>query len=240
MGECYEYGIGTDKSAEDAFRCFQVAAKDGFIPALKKIGEAFETGSGVEKSDEKAQAYKQQVFKRYEKGADNDNPHDQAVLGRLYEKGEGVEQSYAKAIHYYQISADQNNSLGQYSLAECYADGKGVPKSPEKAVYYYKKAADQGYLLAIAELGKYLLKNQIDEEEGLKYLNLAIQKASDYDQERLATLQLDLAEYYDNVKKSADVALHYYILAADNGNKFAQESLGDAYREGSLGLTKIS
>lgn len=243
LGECYANGIGTEKSPTDAFRCFQIAAADGFIPAMDKLSEAYETGSGIAKSEKKATDLRKQIFEQYEIEIKSDraSPNDLAVTGLLFEKGKGVPQSYEKAFHYYQQSADQNYPMGQYLLGLCYEEGKGVGQSLEKAIEYYKKATTQGYCLAMGALGKCLLKNKIDQEEGVKYLKLAIQNVSECGKQLLGLYQLDLAECYEQgtgVIKSDQNALHYYNLSANNGNMISQLRLGNAYREGSLGLSK--
>ena len=60
-----------------------------------------------------------------------------------------MEQSYEKAIEYYQKAADLGSGAALFNLAVLYADGRGVEQSFEKAEEYYRKAADLGYEKAI-------------------------------------------------------------------------------------------
>ena len=65
-------------------------------------------------------------------------------MGVFYQLGEGVEQSYEKAVYWWQKSAEQGNSMAQYNLGMCYANGDGVEQSNEKAAYWFRKACENG------------------------------------------------------------------------------------------------
>jgi TPR repeat protein len=67
--------------------------------------------------------------------------------------GEGVEQDYAQAAHWYLKAADQSHSLAQFNLAIMYATGQGVPRDESKSMGWMQKAADLGDAGAQYQLG---------------------------------------------------------------------------------------
>ena len=77
----------------------------------------------------------------------------------MYAKGQGVEQSYEKAVEYYRQAAEQGNATAQCNLGMMYYHGRGVEKSMEMAEKYVRMAAEQGNTAAMAVLDQW-------EEEG--------------------------------------------------------------------------
>ena len=80
----------------------------------------------------------------------------------MYEKGQGVDQSYEKAKEYYEASSSplQGHANSQSTLGFLYCSGEGVEQSFETARKWLLKAAEQGQEEAIINLQK------LDEAEG--------------------------------------------------------------------------
>ena len=74
--------------------------------------------------------------------ANQGNAEAQNNLGVAYYNGEGVEQSYSKAVYWCQNSAEQGNADAQYNLGVAYYNGEGVDKSYSKTVYWLRKACE--------------------------------------------------------------------------------------------------
>jgi TPR repeat protein len=72
----------------------------------------------------------------------------QYMLARLYELGEGVEQSINKAILWYQLAACQGSVDAQIALAQHYEKIKNI----QQAAMWYRKAAQNGNKLALNAL----------------------------------------------------------------------------------------
>ena len=85
--------------------------------------------------------------------ANQGNAEAQNNLGVAYYNGEGVEQSYSKAVYWYQKSAEQGNAVAQNNLGVSYYNGEGVEQSYSKAVYWCQKSAEQGNADAQYNLG---------------------------------------------------------------------------------------
>lgn len=76
------------------------------------------------------------------------NPHAQVLVGELYHKGRGVEQSYAQAAIWYQRAAEWGHPVAQYMLGGYYRRGLGIDRDPTRAFQWYQRAADQNLALA--------------------------------------------------------------------------------------------
>jgi hypothetical protein len=122
--------------------------------------------------------------------ADKGKGWAQADLGKSYNRGQGVEQSYEKAIEYYALAIQNGDPNAMFGLAFMYAHGEGVTKSIEKAIDLCTHAADQGHANAQCNLGVFYIKGEgVDQSNELArewWIKAAVQ-----DQERaLKNLQI--------------------------------------------------
>ena len=76
--------------------------------------------------------------------AENGDVRAQYAVGRLYEKGKGVERDFAQAFIWYRKAAEKNHPDSQYRLAVGYATGLGVKKDESAALSWLRKAANNG------------------------------------------------------------------------------------------------
>lgn len=67
-----------------------------------------------------------------------------AMLGVLYQKGQGVEADLNKAVEWYADAAEKGNLGAQYSLGEIYLNGTLGEADPQRGRYWMEKAAKQG------------------------------------------------------------------------------------------------
>ena len=81
------------------------------------------------------------------------NAEAQAVLGKMYETGQGVAKNDAEAAIWYRKAADQGDARAQYNLGIMYDFGQGVPQSSAEAAKWYRKAADQNHTSSQYTLG---------------------------------------------------------------------------------------
>jgi len=144
--------------------------------------------------------------------AEQGNADAQYNLGVLYNKGEGVPQSYAKAVKWFKKAAKQGLAVAQYNLGIKYANGQGVGKSYSKAVKWYKKAADQGHFKAQHSLGfKYEKGEGVDQdyEQAIYWYQRAIESdrsrsKSYYNLGRLYGLQGQYDNAIENLNKAIE------------------------------------
>jgi TPR repeat protein len=62
----------------------------------------------------------------------------------MYDRGEGVPQSYREALKWYRKAADQGDSTAQYNLGFMYASGHGVPQDDATAHMWFDLSAARG------------------------------------------------------------------------------------------------
>jgi hypothetical protein len=74
-------------------------------------------------------------------------------LGDSYYSGQGVKQSYSKALYWYKKAAEQGNINAENNLSYVYLYGKGIKYNSSKAIYWCRKAVAQGNANAEYNLG---------------------------------------------------------------------------------------
>ncbi|QIM62400.1 hypothetical protein A1D29_03295 [Pasteurellaceae bacterium Orientalotternb1] len=136
LAEIYEKGLGVSVDLTKAFelhkKAYELAgyANDSSL----YVAKAYLNGIGVEKDLQQAVTYLQKNAEAYSAEAN-------ILLGKLYETGEGVEQSDSKAFECYsrigKSTLFQNNSENSYRLAKMYAEGRGTERNLEQASAYY-------------------------------------------------------------------------------------------------------
>ena len=95
-----------------------------------------------------------------------------AYIGRIFLRGEGLEQNYEKAITWFRRGVSNGESYAQYHLGIMYRDGLGVPQNGNSAATYLKAAAEQGLAVAQSALGVLFL-DQGDLDTAGRYFELA-------------------------------------------------------------------
>jgi hypothetical protein len=76
--------------------------------------------------------------------ADGGEPRAQYDLGLMYDRGDGVSQSDAKAMRWYERAAEQGEPRAQYNLGLMYLNGQGVPPDVVRAYYWIGLSANRG------------------------------------------------------------------------------------------------
>jgi len=111
------------------------AAEKGDVFSQLVMGNAYYTGSGIEKNYTKA-------FFMYEKAAKQNEPAAQYGLALCYENGYGVQQSYAKSFYWFKKSAENGLARSQYELGNAYYLGKGCEANKDLAIFWLRKACE--------------------------------------------------------------------------------------------------
>ena len=66
-------------------------------------------------------------------GAEGGDPSGESTLGRMYLEGEGVQQSYERALTLPKAAAEQNEQRARDALARMYREGIGVERDDAEA-----------------------------------------------------------------------------------------------------------
>jgi TPR repeat protein len=80
------------------------------------------------------------------------DPEAQALVGRLYLKGQGTVKHFATARVHYERSASAKYAPGMFMFAQCLLHGIGGAKDPMRATQLLESAASLGYPYAMLEL----------------------------------------------------------------------------------------
>lgn len=260
LGEAYAFGVGVEKSEEEALKWYLKSAEGGFPIAQAAVGILYENGVGVEKDMEEA-------LKWYRKAAEEGLTKAQVSLAERYLRGIDVPQDDVEAMKWARMAAEQGDPAAQFYLASGYHDGKGVPQDNAAAVRWFRKAAEQGDAPSQAKLGFHLkegLGTPVNFEEAAEWFRKAAEQDMDIAQWWLARLYreglgvpldldssmewlrkaaeqgLDLAQYElalafslgRGVEQSDVEAAKWYQLAAEQGLDKAQNNLSVAYAQG--------
>lgn len=130
-------------------------ADQGDALAQYSLGMLYRTGREVPRDDVLA-------FKYLSLAAAQELPAALSALGEMYERGEGVQQSYEVAAKLYQASADDVRTA-QYRLGELYYKGLGVESDPISGYMWIAIAARRGD--KVAQARKTELESQLKPEE---------------------------------------------------------------------------
>ena len=150
-------------------------------------------------------------------------------LGRMFLRGEGMEQSYSKARIWFTRALANGDALSQYSLGLMYLQGLGVPQDVSKAAEYLAAAADQDLAVAETTLG-ILFLDQGDTRTATQYFELAARNSH-------IEAFYYLAEMNNKAigrDRSCGMAAMYYKIVAEKAEA-VWASLGEAneaYEEG--------
>lgn len=76
--------------------------------------------------------------------ADNGDIRAQYAIGRMYEKGKGVDRNFETAIHWYRQAAKHGHADSEYRIAVGYAYGLGVKRDEAEGLSWLRRAANHG------------------------------------------------------------------------------------------------
>ncbi len=164
------------------------------------------------------------AFAQLQAIAQADHPQAQALLGRMYERGEGAAPDATAAVAWYEKAARQGLPAAQHDLGIIYFEGKLLPSDPEQARIWWTQAAQKGVASSQYNLGLMLLRGNgavQDRKTALDWLEKAATQGH-------AEAQLLLGTIYAEgigVEIDRDTAAAWLRRAADNGNQRAQDKL---------------
>jgi TPR repeat protein len=241
LGICYTKGEGVTQNDEKGFFWFKKSAEQGNSGAQVNLGYSYGHGRGIIKDCV-------QAFIWYKKSADQGNDDAQHNLGNFYKSGECVTSDFIEAAEWFRKSAKQGNDNAQNNLGTLFKNGTGVEKNYDSAGYWYAKSALQHnvkaqYNLAILSMDVY--ENTCEEDffnESLKYNNLLV---TDNSQNNSGDIDHNLGSLYltkfncllnasatdEELKAILKEAVSWYTKAANKGNAWGYEGLGDIYKE---------
>ena len=171
----------------------------------------------------------QEAVRLLEPLAKRGNVKAQEKLGRLYQRGKGVERDYAAATDWYRKSAIQGDAAAQARLGFMLWLGVGTDRDYQEAFTWYRRSAEQGNRLGQVGLGYMAM-------EGVA---MAIDYATAAEWFRRAALQgdalamLGLATLYENGRGVPLDPIHawaWYDRASKDDGEYEQDIFERAAR----------
>ncbi|OCL07737.1 HCP-like protein [Glonium stellatum] len=152
-------------------------------------------------------------------------------LGRMFLRGEGMEQSFSIAQTWFKRGIANGDALSQYSMGLMYLHGFGVTKDPVKAADYFAPAADQDLAVAQVRLGALFL-DQGDVPTAMRYFDLAARNGHIEAFYYLA----ELSNQGVGRDKSCGIAAAYYKIVAEKAEIILSsfQEANEAYENGDL------
>ena len=118
------------------------------------------------------------AFNLFENCVFKNHSQSEVMLGKMYERGEPVSQSYALAATMYYQAFCKGNPEGALLLANLLQHGHGVPQNLSHAEILYRFAAMRGVLTAQFALGELYAQSENALELARFWLVLAVQNGS--------------------------------------------------------------
>jgi TPR repeat protein len=148
----FEAGVAAYKAgdATTAVADWDKAAEGGHAIAAYLLGQLYEQGKGVTKSESEA-------FRYYKKAAALGQMDAMVKAGLLYRDGNkeiGLKRDYEKAIELLEKAAIAGSPEGQYRLADMYRRGLGVPVGRSEGLRWLILSGEKHYVPALLELAR--------------------------------------------------------------------------------------
>ena len=138
--------LGLKRSPERGFRFMEMAAKAGHGKAQTHVLQSLMTGNGAPQNVNKALKLYSTGFKK--------NRESHAVLGKIYQRGKGVEKDLCRAVEFFLRGVRQRDPQAAFQLYLIYANPKSQASgfyAPEKAQEVLDQAAAKGHPDAMFE-----------------------------------------------------------------------------------------
>jgi len=180
------------------------------------------------------------VAKDYFEQVEDVEPRAQAMLGRLYEFGLGVDADAQKAEEYYSRAAEKDNVQGIFFLGELYLTGNGIEKDYERAYELFVQAAKIGIPEAHLNLGIMYFEgygvNQ-DFEKASSYFKSVLASGLSTTTARAEYYHAEMLHYGIGMHPDCNAALMKYRSVTDKGKHIKKlEVAYSAYEEDNIEL----
>ncbi|KAL8687093.1 MAG: hypothetical protein Q9224_005254, partial [Gallowayella concinna] len=237
-------GPNSDSHAaiEDVLEYLDLMSRKGDLKATFSLGRLHYEGTRTTKRNLRtARAYFRIVARKYwakdgkvlteDDGIGRVASKAAGYLGRMSLRGEGMEQSFEKALIWFKRGLANGDALCQYQLGLMYLNGFGVRKDAKTASDYFKAAAEQDFTSAQTYLGRLFL-DQGDISTAIRYFDLASRHGH-------IEAFYHLAEISNNGigrERSCGVATAYYKLVAEKAESIHSDfaEANSAYKDGDL------
>ena len=216
-------GPNSDAHADfdDVLEYLDLMSRKGDLKATFSLGRLHYEGSRTMKRNLRtARAYFMMIARKYWQKDGSIRDEDQALahvaskaagyIGRMFLRGEGMEQSYEKALTWFRRGVANGDALCQYKMGLMHIEGLGVKKDPLLAADYFKEAANQNFASAQVNMGQLFL-DQGDIHTATRFFELAARNGHIEAFYHLA----EINNYGIGQDRSCPIATAYYKTVAE-------------------------
>ena len=227
---------------DDVLEYLDLMSRKGDIKATFSLGRLHYEGSRtMRRSLRTARAYFMIVARKYWQKDGSVREEDQVVvkfasksagyIGRMFLRGEGMEQSFEKALTWFKRGIKNGDALCQYEMGLMHLYGYGVRKDALVAADYFKASANQDFASSQVNLGKLFL-DQGDINTAVYWFDLAARHGH-------IEAFYHLAEINNNGigrDRSCGMATVYYKLVAEKAESIHSsfDEANRAYDDGDI------
>lgn len=209
LGYCCECGIGTTVDLVAAAEHYETSARAGDARAQRALAVLLLDEQSELRNPARAMRWLHLAVLQKEARA-------MALLGRIYEFGDGVPADIDRAVALYRQAAAADDVFGLESLATCCLKGSGMPFDPAEAAWLLDKAAAGGSARALFMIGAMFQRGmgvERDAGEASRWF-LAAAEAGD------GNAQFEIGRAYlegDGLAINADEAARWLQAAVESG-----------------------
>lgn len=146
LGLCYEYGVGVEENASEAFKAYELAAEDDHTAGKYHLGRSYLEGTIVKQDNEKA-------FNWFHNAAQEEHVSAQYYTGSMLMAGKGTAMNKEEGLEWLNKAAEEDHGDAQFELGNCYLMEDGVEENEETAMYWFERAAGNGHEQAMKLTG---------------------------------------------------------------------------------------
>jgi len=139
LGRLFFHGTPDhERDYKKAVFWYKKSADQGYGYAQHNLALCLQEGQGCEEDLQTAARYLKMAAKQ---GPDQRNAMN--LLAYVYHNGEGVEQSYEEAFHWWMEAAKAGDVKAQCKVGDCYQAGHGVESNNIEMARWYRQARQQ-------------------------------------------------------------------------------------------------
>lgn len=214
-----------DKYHKEVLPRIEIAAFEGDVRAISRLGFCYQNGMGTNEPDLK------QAYEWFRKGAELNDGRCMAYLGHWYLVGQMGTPDYAKALEWFKLGAENGDGHAMGYVGVCHHNGIGVVQDHEKGVRWFKRGCEAGDGASWVYLGVCLLEGtgiEPNDDKAFSAFKRGDEMGSNHALAYLGQMYLQGR----GVSQNHDLAIRYLRDGVAIGSALAHAFLGYCYRDG--------
>ena len=170
-------------------------------------------------------------IERIRKKATNGDSKAMLNLGLLYDRGEGVPQSFSDALKWYRLAAEKGEARAMHNIGFMYQKGMGTTKSDTEALSWYQLSAEAGDPWAMTNLGHMYEHGSgilVNYGEAIQWYKKSSAQGDPFAMDNMGNMYFSGRGFPENYREAAA----WYQQAALQGFSRSMGRLSHMYHEG--------